>query len=65
MELIKDPVSVANSGGGLIAFGVCDDGQPSTGDVEPVLDLDPAKITDKVESYTRVSFEDPANWAGS
>lgn len=49
---------MANSGGGLIVVGVCNNGSPATGDVQPVLDLDPAKITDKIESYTRVSFDD-------
>jgi predicted HTH transcriptional regulator len=58
VELIKDLVAMANTGGGVIVVGVCNNGQPSTADVQPVLDLDPAKITDKVESYTRVSFED-------
>jgi hypothetical protein len=58
MELLKDFVAMANGGGGLIAVGVCNNGQPATGNVQPVLDLDPAKSTDKVESYTRVHFED-------
>jgi predicted HTH transcriptional regulator len=58
LELPKDLVAMANSGGGLIVVGVCNNGQPATGDVQPVLDLDPAKITDKIESYTRVSFDD-------
>jgi hypothetical protein len=58
VELIKDFVAMANSGGGVIVVGVCNNGQPATADVQPVLDLDPAKITDKVERYTRVAFED-------
>ena len=58
LELIKDFVAMANSGGGLIVIGVCDNGQPATGDVQPVLDLDPAKFTDKIESYTHVQFDD-------
>jgi Putative DNA-binding domain len=58
LELIKDFVAMANSGGGLIVVGVCNHGQPATGDVQPVLDLDPAQITDKIESYTHVHLED-------
>jgi hypothetical protein len=58
LELIKDFVALANSGGGLILVGVCNNGQPATGNVQPVLDLDPAQITDKIESYTHVHFED-------
>lgn len=33
-ELIKDIVAMANSGGGLIVFGVNDDGTPATGDLK-------------------------------
>ncbi len=58
LELVKDFVAMANSGGGLILVGVCNNGQPATGGVQPVLDLDPAHITDKIESYTHVHFED-------
>ena len=58
LELIKDFVAIANSGGGLILVGVCDDGQPAVGDVRVVLDLDPAQITDKIESCTHVHFAD-------
>jgi hypothetical protein len=58
LELIKDFVAMANSGGGVIVVGVSNNGQPSTADVQPILDLDPAKITDRIESYTRISFED-------
>jgi predicted HTH transcriptional regulator len=58
LELIKDLVAMANIGGGLIVVGVCDNGQPATSDVQPVLDLDPAKVTDKIESYTHMHFED-------
>jgi len=50
--LVKDIVAMANSGGGLLVVGVCDNGQPSSFNVQPVLDLDPAKITDKVNKYT-------------
>jgi hypothetical protein len=58
LELIKDFVAMANSGGGLVLIGVCNNGTPSGADVQPVLDLDPAKIADKIESYTHVHFAD-------
>lgn len=33
LEVVKDLVAMANSGGGLIVVGVCNKGQPSTADV--------------------------------
>ena len=58
LELIKNIVAMANSGGGLIVIGVHDNGQPCNEDITPVLNIDPAKITDKVKKYTQVQFED-------
>jgi hypothetical protein len=57
-ELIKDFVSMANSGGGTILIGVANDGSCS-GDPAglKVLDLDPAVITDKVARYTGAQFD--------
>lgn len=57
-ELIKDLVAMANTGGGIIVVGVCNDGTVSRADLSSVLKLDPAKITDKIESYTGVHFAD-------
>jgi predicted HTH transcriptional regulator len=57
-ELIKDLMAMANSGGGVIVVGVCNDGSPARMDVGPLLRLDPAKITDKIERYTGVQFAD-------
>jgi predicted HTH transcriptional regulator len=57
-ELVKDFMAMANSGGGLIVVGVCNDGTASRADVRPILTLDPAKITDKVERYTGLQFAD-------
>ncbi|MGI5818235.1 MAG: helix-turn-helix domain-containing protein [Armatimonadota bacterium] len=51
-ELIKDIVAMANSGGGTIVVGVCDDGTPSQADVTPLLTVDPAQVTDKLSKYT-------------
>ena len=49
---------MANSGGGLIVVGVCDDGSLANQDVTPILVLDLAKITDKFERYTGTQFAD-------
>jgi hypothetical protein len=57
-EVIKDMVAMANSGGGALSVGVLDDGKPSGADCAPLLTLDPAKIVDKIESYTTVPFGD-------
>lgn len=57
-ELLKDIVAMANSGGGVIIFGVRNNGVASSEDVGEVLSLDPAVITDKVESYTGEQFAD-------
>jgi hypothetical protein len=51
-EIVKDIVAMANSGGGAIVVGVRNDGSASRGDLQPVLDLDPAKITDQIAKYT-------------
>jgi hypothetical protein len=55
-ELVKDIVALANSGGGVIVFGVNDDGTPATGDLAPVLAIDPAVIVDKIKKYTDQHF---------
>jgi hypothetical protein len=57
-ELVKDFVAMANSGGGLIVFGVRNNGTAAPGSVRSILALDPAVITDKVARYTGVQFSD-------
>ncbi|MFI5373834.1 MAG: RNA-binding domain-containing protein [Candidatus Rokuibacteriota bacterium] len=57
-ELIKDIVTMANSGGGAIVFGVDDQGKPSDADLTALLALDSAKVVDKIASYTGVQFAD-------
>lgn len=57
-EITKDIVAMANSGGGAIVFGVRNNGDPSGFDPSTVLSLDPAKITDKVATYTGEQFSD-------
>jgi hypothetical protein len=47
---------MANSGGGVIIVGVNDDGSPSGADIDPVLRLDPAHLTDKMFRYTGEHF---------
>jgi hypothetical protein len=58
IELIKDIVAMANSDGGLIVIGVCDNGKPSNANVQTVLDYDPAKLADQIYKYTQVHFAD-------
>ena len=57
-EIVKDVVAMANSGGGVIIFGLNNKGQPTGEDVSNVLDIDPATITDKVNQYTGCQFAD-------
>jgi len=64
-ELIKDIVAMANSGGGLILFGVNDDGSPAAVDLKQILALDPAKIVDKIEKYTDQHFADISLCSGA
>jgi len=51
-EIIKDFAAMANSGGGLVVVGLCNNGMPSGVSVAAVLSLDPATITDKMFKYT-------------
>ena len=55
-ELIKDVVAMANSGGGIVVFGINDDGTPGEGDLKPIEALDPATIVDKLKKYTDQHF---------
>ena len=57
-EIIKDIVAIANSGGGYILVGVHDDGQPSGFDITSVMAFDPAKLTDKIASFTGEHYSD-------
>ena len=56
LELLKDLVAMANSGGGAIAIGIRNNGQASGADVRSTLDLDAAKISDKTFRYTGDHF---------
>ncbi len=57
-ELTKDIIAMANSGGGLILFGVNDDGTPAMMDLKQILTLDSAVIGDKIQKYTGQHFAD-------
>ncbi|MFZ1081846.1 MAG: RNA-binding domain-containing protein [Candidatus Kryptoniota bacterium] len=55
-ELIKDVVAIANTEGGIIMFGLDNQGNPKGYNVKPILQVDPAEITDKVHRYTGFQF---------
>jgi hypothetical protein len=56
LELVKDIVAMANSGGGALLIGVQNDGTPSGADVRAVLRIDMATPVDKVFRYTGDHF---------
>lgn len=57
-EIIKDIVALANSGGGILLIGVNNRGTPTGFDVQPILKLDIADISNKIFRYTSVNFVD-------
>jgi hypothetical protein len=58
LELLKDLVAIANSGGGTIAIGIDNSGALSGADVLPVLAHDHAKYCDLIHKYTLTNFSD-------
>lgn len=52
-EIIKDIVAIANSGGGIIIFGISDEGSPSSESTECVSRIDLADIANKIGKYAR------------
>jgi hypothetical protein len=57
-ELIKDMVALANSGGGIIVFGLDSTGVPSGESMAEIESLDPADLTNKLVKYIGVpNFE--------
>jgi predicted HTH transcriptional regulator len=57
-ELIKDLAAIANSGGGIIVFGLNNFGNPTGEPSENIASLDPADIANKISKYTGlVDFE--------
>ena len=57
-EVIKDIIALANSGGGIIVFGVANDGLSTNADLEPIMKCDAADITNRIAKYTDVQFAD-------
>ena len=51
-EIVKDLVAIANSGGGIILFGVDNLGKPCGASIERLSCIDPADIANKVSKYT-------------
>jgi hypothetical protein len=58
LEVLKDIVAIANSGGGTLAVGINNTGEASGADVIPVLDHDHAKYCDLVRKYTLQNYAD-------
>jgi hypothetical protein len=57
-EVIKDIVAMANTGGGIIVFGVEDDGVAFKMDHKALLAYDTANITNKLAKYTSYQFDE-------
>ncbi|HEV2341247.1 MAG TPA: ATP-binding protein [Candidatus Acidoferrales bacterium] len=51
-EVIKDIVAIANSGGGIIVFGLDNQGAPTQASLAPLAQTDPADITNRISKYT-------------
>jgi len=47
--------ALANSGGGILVFGLDETGKPS-GEVEDLIDLDPSVVADRIYAYTNQHF---------
>lgn len=58
LEILKDIVAIANTGGGVILFGIKDNGEVEDGDYSSISSLDPAVLTDKIFKYTSIHFSD-------
>ena len=57
-NVVKDIIAMANSDGGVLVFGITDDGQHSAFDKDVVLKIDPAVISDKIHAYTGENFSE-------
>jgi hypothetical protein len=57
-EVIKDIVAFANSGGGVIIFGLANDGTDAKMDPAPLLAYDTADITNRIAKYTNYQLSD-------
>lgn len=56
-ETVKDIVAFANTRGGIILFGIEDDGTCSGIDCSKLFDLDTAALTDQIRKYTGFNFQ--------
>jgi hypothetical protein len=56
-EIVKDIIAMANSGGGIILIGVDNKGKTTGFDPAPVLEVDEAVMTDRIEKYTGIQFD--------
>lgn len=65
LEFLKDLVAMANSGGGAVVIGVTNVGEPSGEPVKALLELDSAKLTDRLFKYTGEHFADYRVQAGT
>ena len=57
-EIVKDLVGIANSGGGVVAFGLNSKGTPVGTDLSPLQAVDPATFTDHIHRYTETHFSE-------
>lgn len=57
-EVIKGIVAFANSGGGVIVFGVNNDASNADTDITPISQVDVADVTNKIEAYTGYNFSE-------
>lgn len=55
-EIIKDIIAISNTSDGILLFGVDDNGQVTEGDYKEIFLIDPATITDKITTYTNITF---------
>jgi hypothetical protein len=56
LEIIKDVVAMANTGGGVILVGLADNGSPSKADTTAIQSVDPADFTNRIYKYTGHHF---------
>jgi hypothetical protein len=64
VEIVKDLVAIANSGGGVIVVGLTSGATPTGADVSTVLSLDPADLTNAIHKYTRGALQRVRNSGG-
>lgn len=58
-QILKDILAMANSGGGVLLFGIKDNGDIIEGyNKEIILNIDQATIVDKINSYTGENFDE-------